>query len=445
MESNIQYSQEKELTAQTVDATAQAMYRNNMANLAENQQLEVYRELTNMVYKTQFITLQNAIPQIKQFIVDETKFGEGYRQVMVDVLKISDFTKESWWPENAVTAEAREVFVKQLMEFNIRGDKNEYDLFKKFKDASETAKFLNEQSEAASRALAIFYQQLIWNILQTSDTPNWSVLIMRKTDGTVDSEATQVWTEKMNGFVKMARNALRKKVEVEYEVLSNDLHNEKYYRNRAMMVSIMTDIALATEKVRTDNAAGDSGDGKVYNERGELIDAYQFHSKPDINKITVVLNQETMISMNTDVRATTFNNELLKLPDAKVLQISSLDKDTYKIIDDRLIQISPNIRVFGIFPRNIYTLVVLGNYVEKTWIGFNPYLYGKEVKMVKKVVEKLKEPNELENIVIKLSENSIQFGDAIKEFQEIIKKQNEKIDYLIRIGKHDEAKVGSKK
>jgi len=54
----------------------------------------VYEELSNMVYKTQFIELQNAIPQIKQFFVDETKFGEGYRQIMVDVLRVSDFTKE---------------------------------------------------------------------------------------------------------------------------------------------------------------------------------------------------------------------------------------------------------------------------------------------------------------------------------------------------------------
>jgi len=170
----------------------------------------------------------------------------------------------------------------------------------------------------------------------------------------------------MNGFVKLVRQGLRKKKTVEYEVLSTELRSANYYKNRAMMVSIMTDIALATEKVRTDNAAGDAGDGKVYDSNGQLVDAYAFHSKPAIENMTLVINQKTMISMNVDVRATTFDNSLLKLPNTKVLQISSLDENTYKLIDDRLIQISPNYRVFGVFPRNIFSLVVLANYVEKT-------------------------------------------------------------------------------
>ena len=422
MESNINYKKQSQLTGESVNAVSQALHGVNVDKLTARQAYVVYEELTSMVYKTQFLELQNAIPQIKQFFVEETKFGEGFRQIMVDILKVSDFTKESWWPSNAVTAEAREVFVKELIEVNVRGDKSEFDLLQKFKDANELATFINMQSEAANKAMAVFYQQLIWNILQTDENFTWSVLSIRDASGVEDNTATQEWINKMNAVVKMVRQGLRKKKNVEYEILSTDFRNEKYYMNKAMITSIMTDIALVTEKVRKDNAAGDAGDGKVYDHNGNLIDAYPFHSKPDLSQLTLVINQKTLISMNVDIRATTFNSDMLKLPEVKTLQISSLSENTYKLIDDRLFQISPNIREFGVFPRNIYTLVVLSNYIEKSYVGFNPYLFGIEVTMVPKVVEKLKEPSEIEKMAEQVLKNQLSIEKALLSIEKLAKK-----------------------
>lgn len=316
--------------------------------------IELVTKLTEQIFITRFGELKKNLDDrgFSKFWIEPTKFGKGYRQVFVDLLKAEsykDATIEDWYPYIPKQPEDREVQITNKFQHKIRYDINEPVFWKYFKNPEDLSEYINMQIDSVMKTLTVFHQQLFYNIFATSDTPYWDTL----DDDLVTSA---------NAMVKLFRDSFKNKVEVKYKGTSN---LDKY---TAMVKAIIMDIKLATEKANLTNSAGQVAD--------------PIHIKPDLPDLVLFVSQQAMVNIAIDVKAGIYNDKYFDFPNITIIEMSSLADDEYKLVDKTLVQFSINLAENFSWPINPNTLWVVNAYHEWFYFGIVPYAFGKFVKMV---------------------------------------------------------------
>lgn len=368
-----------EITSEYIENASKTRYGKDYSLLSASDKITLATSLTEYVYFTRFRSMLSNLEdtRLNVFFTSKEKFGGGYREVFIDLLKVeafSDKTAEDFYPYNPKQPKDEQILFVDRLQAKIRIDINQPLFFKYFKNSSDLSEYINMQLDSADKTLAVFFQQFIYNIFQTSDTPVWTIMEVVKEDDKekmAELESTKLVKSRFfadmiapaNATIKKIRDAFKNKVIVEYEADADT----KEAQLLAFADNIKLDVELAVEKANLTNSMG-------------TVTA-PFHIKPATEELVLLVHPEVLIKLDNYIIGWAMSSNKLELPKITTIKMSALSKDSYVLIDKRAIQLCMNWQEMFSWPVNPNTLWTIGALHSWFYTGVNPYAFGRRVTL----------------------------------------------------------------
>lgn len=277
-------------------------------NLAVGEKIEVFTDISKIVYKTIIKDLIKEISDagFSNFVVEKTSFGNGYRVLSVGVADVEEFTTDprARYPQTRNLLPDWEQIITDKGQLKVRITLNDAETSFYFQNIETMGSFLSQCRKRVMDTLKLVFQDTILRIFGDG---TWMFR-------TIDKDSSYV------ALVDKIRSSMKNNIKAK----SNSIKDTVQW----MMLFLQNVTSVTTKTFNIGWDRQDQDFRKALNTVG-------------LDDLVLVMSNEDYVKFNTEIQAQVYNNQYFAFPKIKIMNLP-IKSGTMFLLDKNAIQISPN-------------------------------------------------------------------------------------------------------
>lgn len=315
-------------------------------NLTQGEKFKIYTEISQITYKTIITDLMKDISDLgwSSFIVEPTKFGNGYRILTVGAGDVEDYSSDPTTriPQTRNLLQDYESVIVDKAQLRSRITLNEAESSFYFKDINGLSNFLSLSRKRQMDTFKLTFQD---SMIRIFGNPNWPIKNAKESKDFI-------------ALVDKIRSNLKNKVTINGNTIADKV--------KFIMKFVENVTSLTTD-------AYNIGDDGTDTFRSALNDV-------TLNDLVLIMSTNDYIDFSVEVQAPTYHKENFDWPKLKIAKLP-IPSGTFWLLDKNAFQISPNrsIVLTDFYPNTIDTDIFYHNWF---YMGVYPNAFGLKIDFV---------------------------------------------------------------